>query len=255
MPTPTQPTKRDKLNMLLSLRARNPSLASDQALLLLVANDCRQSLDSIQDYVKQLKNKDVELELKRLSEEVAGELRETLASLEREYQRIKSSQGSNEIPAPNNDKKAPVEPSRAKSISPKKRPHPASAQVLDRAQKEESPFKFMASDVETTDLESVVGGELGLKIVDHRAGPAFLKVPAKDSTYTKFIKTPMSLETVKARIKNKTITTTAEFHRDVMHVLANSVMFHPEDSDINALAKDMMEFVDEEFNQFLATNG
>ncbi|KAJ3349179.1 hypothetical protein HDU91_006414, partial [Kappamyces sp. JEL0680] len=78
--------------MLLSLRARNPSLASDQALLLLVANDCRQSLDSIQDYVKQLKNKDVELELKRLSEEVAGELRETLASLEREYQRIKSSQ-------------------------------------------------------------------------------------------------------------------------------------------------------------------
>ena len=39
-----------------------------------------------------------------------------------------------------------------------------------------------------------------------------------------------------------------------MHVLANAVMYHPLDSEMNKMAKAMMEFVDAELNQLLISN-
>jgi hypothetical protein len=94
------------------------------------------------------------------------------------------------------------------------------------------------------------------KIADHRAGPLFLK-PIKDRDYQKSIKVPLFLDTVKSRIRqkvlfyNKQITSTAEFHRDVMHVLANAVMYNPEDEELYQMAKELKQYTDSEMQNFL----
>nr|KAJ3421968.1 Bromodomain-containing protein 8 [Polyrhizophydium stewartii] len=88
------------------------------------------------------------------------------------------------------------------------------------------------------------------RIADHRAGNAFLKT-VKDKSYLDFVKQPMSLDLVKARIREGITKTTAEFHRDVLHVLANAVMFNPEDSEIYSMASEMKEYVDSEMRSLL----
>ncbi|KAJ2998535.1 hypothetical protein HDV02_004439 [Globomyces sp. JEL0801] len=89
------------------------------------------------------------------------------------------------------------------------------------------------------------------KIADHRAGNLFLK-PSKDPLYAQIVKQPMCLEQVKSRIRSKAISNTAEFHRDVMQVLANAVMFSPEDDfELHAMALEMKQYVDSEMQNFL----
>ncbi|KAI8924664.1 hypothetical protein BC831DRAFT_436357 [Entophlyctis helioformis] len=78
------------------------------------------------------------------------------------------------------------------------------------------------------------------RIADHRAGNAFLK-NIRDKEYTDYVKQPMSLDHVKARIREGKTRTTAQFHRDVLHILANAIMFNPEDSEIYAKACEMRD--------------
>eukprot|EP00842_Homolaphlyctis_polyrhiza_P001379 jgi/Hompol1/2241/HPOL_005897-RA len=61
----------------------------------------------------------------------------------------------------------------------------------------------------------------------------------------------MSLDLVKARIREGTTRTTAEFHRDVLHVLANAVMFNPEESELYEMALEMKDYVDSEMRNLL----
>lgn len=94
------------------------------------------------------------------------------------------------------------------------------------------------------------------KIADHRAGNAFLKLN-KNRDYNKIIKKPMSLENVKQRIRSrvilskKAIKSTSEFHRDVMQVLCNAVMYSPEDKDLYTMALDLKLYTDNEMQNFL----
>ncbi|KAJ1340225.1 hypothetical protein BSLG_005218 [Batrachochytrium salamandrivorans] len=88
------------------------------------------------------------------------------------------------------------------------------------------------------------------RIADHRAGNAFLKI-SKEKKYTDFVKRPMSLDLVKSRIREGATRTTAEFHRDVLHVLANVVMFSSEESELYAMAMEMREYVDSEMRSLL----
>ncbi|KAJ3271110.1 hypothetical protein HDV01_007047 [Terramyces sp. JEL0728] len=87
------------------------------------------------------------------------------------------------------------------------------------------------------------------KIADHRAGNLFLKQP-KDITYSKFILQPMCLETVKSRIRNRQVQTTAEFHRDVMQVLANAVVYN-NDQELYEMALELKQYTDVEMQNFL----
>lgn len=87
------------------------------------------------------------------------------------------------------------------------------------------------------------------KIADHKAGNAFLK-PSKDSEYSKSIKNPICLETVKSRIRLKKIGTVAEFHRDLMQVIANAVMYN-HDPMFYEMALELKDFCDSEMQNFL----
>ncbi|KAK5667814.1 hypothetical protein QVD99_005656 [Batrachochytrium dendrobatidis] len=88
------------------------------------------------------------------------------------------------------------------------------------------------------------------RIADHRAGNAFLKL-SKEKRYSEVVKQPMSLDLVKTRIREGATKTTAEFHRDVIHILANAVMFNSEESELYSMAMEMRDYVDSEMRSLL----
>ncbi|KAI9359305.1 Bromodomain-containing protein [Zopfochytrium polystomum] len=72
------------------------------------------------------------------------------------------------------------------------------------------------------------------KLAEHRCGNAFLRSPKeeKEPEYFKMIKRPMNLQIVKSRFREGETTTQEEFHRDIMLMLANTVMYNDEDSEL-----------------------
>ncbi|KIM90840.1 hypothetical protein PILCRDRAFT_811329 [Piloderma croceum F 1598] len=85
-------------------------------------------------------------------------------------------------------------------------------------------------------------GMLHSQISQHRNGNIFHN-PIKDSEapdYRDIVKRPMDLKTIKTRIKDGVISTSLEFQRDVYLMFANSMMYNKPDSDIYAMAEEMM---------------
>ncbi|KAJ3052720.1 hypothetical protein HK097_005812 [Rhizophlyctis rosea] len=88
------------------------------------------------------------------------------------------------------------------------------------------------------------------KIAEHRYGNVFLK-PIKEEGYSTFVKQPMNLDLIKARIRDGTISTTAEFHRDVLLCFTNALMYNNEDTGIYDMAMEMREFADTEIRHLI----
>jgi len=51
----------------------------------------------------------------------------------------------------------------------------------------------------------------------------------------------------------KLITTTAEFHRDILLMFTNALMYNPENTEIYQMAMEMREHVEEQIQQFIGT--
>ncbi|KAJ3285624.1 Bromodomain-containing protein 8 [Borealophlyctis nickersoniae] len=83
------------------------------------------------------------------------------------------------------------------------------------------------------------------KIADHRYGNVFLK-PVKEKGYYSVVKQPMSLVDIKARIRDGIITTTTEFHRDILLSFTNALMFNNEDSNIYTMALEIKDYAEAE---------
>ncbi|OUM66974.1 hypothetical protein PIROE2DRAFT_40419 [Piromyces sp. E2] len=85
-------------------------------------------------------------------------------------------------------------------------------------------------------------------IANHRYGPVFLNpVKVEDAPdYYDIIKKPMDLNSIKQRVKDGIITSTIEFHRDVMLMCTNSLMYNQEDSEVYPMALEMKEHADHE---------
>ncbi|KAJ3016261.1 hypothetical protein HKX48_004142 [Thoreauomyces humboldtii] len=83
------------------------------------------------------------------------------------------------------------------------------------------------------------------KIADHRYGNVF-GAPVKDDTYHAVVKQSMSLDVVRARVRKGITTTTAEFHRDLLLMFTNAIMYNNEDSEVYSMALEMKDFVDNE---------
>ncbi|KAJ2383617.1 hypothetical protein GGI23_007105, partial [Coemansia sp. RSA 2559] len=76
----------------------------------------------------------------------------------------------------------------------------------------------------------------------HRFGSMFIN-PIKSAdapNYYDVIRKPMDLKTIKNRVRDEEITTTAEFYRDVMHMLMNALMYNAENTEVYQMA---MEFI------------
>lgn len=79
------------------------------------------------------------------------------------------------------------------------------------------------------------------QISQHRNGNIFHN-PIKKSEapdYYDIVKRPMDLKTIKARIREGQISSSAEFQRDVYLMFANSLMYNRPGSDIYTMAEEV----------------
>lgn len=83
------------------------------------------------------------------------------------------------------------------------------------------------------------------RILEHKCASIF-QTPIKDLRYQNIIKKPMHLDLIKSRIKKGIIKSTNEFHRDLMLILSNAIIFNGEDSDISIRAIELREFIQSE---------
>ncbi|KAJ3093091.1 hypothetical protein HK102_009523 [Quaeritorhiza haematococci] len=84
------------------------------------------------------------------------------------------------------------------------------------------------------------------KIADHRYGNLFMHPVKNTPGYADAVKHPMSLLMIKNRIRDAEITTTTEFHRDILLCFINAIMFNNEDSDIYHWAMEMKQCAEAE---------
>lgn len=93
------------------------------------------------------------------------------------------------------------------------------------------------------------------QIVRHKNGTIFHN-PIKHSEapdYHEMVKRPMDLKTIKARIKDGSITNSQEFQRDVYLMFANAMMYNRPGSDVYEMAKTMMQDSDQAIKSFRET--
>ncbi|KAG0208584.1 hypothetical protein BGX28_000508 [Mortierella sp. GBA30] len=89
-------------------------------------------------------------------------------------------------------------------------------------------------------------------IANHRFGAVFMQ-PIKEQDapgYYVMIKRPMDLKSIKERIRDGQITNADEFHRDVLLMFMNALMYNKEDSEVYQMALAMMneaEFIIKNF--------
>lgn len=64
-------------------------------------------------------------------------------------------------------------------------------------------------------------------------------------SYPNLILKPMDLKTLGRRVRDKQITSSAEFRRDVLLIFANAVMFNPPNSEVALAAHQMVRKAEE----------
>ena len=92
------------------------------------------------------------------------------------------------------------------------------------------------------------------RIADHKSASVFLH-PVSDETvpeYSRIVKKPMDLSSIKKRIEDGTIATSSDLQRDVYLMLANAVMFNAEAVEVHQIAKRMLSELESEFETFKA---
>ncbi|KAG0241029.1 Bromodomain-containing protein 8 [Mortierella sp. GBA43] len=83
-------------------------------------------------------------------------------------------------------------------------------------------------------------------IANHRFGAVFMQ-PIKEQDapgYYYMIKRPMDLKSIKERIRDGQITNADEFHRDVLLMFMNALMYNSEDTEVYQMALAMMTEVE-----------
>ncbi|KAF9924032.1 Bromodomain-containing protein 8 [Linnemannia zychae] len=89
-------------------------------------------------------------------------------------------------------------------------------------------------------------------IANHRYGAVFMQ-PIKEQDapgYYYMIKRPMDLKSIKERIRDGQITNADEFHRDVLLMFMNALMYNGEDTEVYQMALAMMTEVEQIIKNF-----
>ncbi|XP_065071304.1 bromodomain-containing protein DDB_G0280777-like [Rhopilema esculentum] len=89
----------------------------------------------------------------------------------------------------------------------------------------------------------------------HKYANVFMHPVTNDEApgYHSIIKRPMDLSTIKKNIENGVIRCTSDFHRDVMLMFQNALMYNREDHDVHRMAEEMREEAMELIQSFVAT--
>ncbi|KAJ1651229.1 hypothetical protein IWQ61_008158 [Dispira simplex] len=90
------------------------------------------------------------------------------------------------------------------------------------------------------------------EIANHRAAGLFTQpIKAQDAPgYYDIIKKPIDLKTIRLRIRDDKLTTTDEFHRDILHMLINALMYNSEDSEVYQMTLEMLDAAENDIETF-----
>ncbi|KAJ1653498.1 hypothetical protein IWQ61_006390 [Dispira simplex] len=90
------------------------------------------------------------------------------------------------------------------------------------------------------------------EIANHRAAGLFTQpIKAQDAPgYYDIIKKPIDLKTIRLRIRDDKLTTTDEFHRDILHMLVNALMYNNEDSEVYQMTLEMLDAAENDIETF-----
>ncbi|KAJ1675630.1 hypothetical protein EV182_000883 [Spiromyces aspiralis] len=93
------------------------------------------------------------------------------------------------------------------------------------------------------------------EIAAHRFGSMFINpIRAADApNYYEIVKKPLDLKTIKNRIRDEEITTTAEFYRDIMHMFNNALMYNEEDTEVYQMTLEIIPDAQRCIEQLLQT--
>ena len=80
-------------------------------------------------------------------------------------------------------------------------------------------------------------------ISSHKYGSIFsTPVSDKDAPdYSKMVKMPTDLRTIRAQVKSGEISDSTQFHKAILRMLSNAVMYNPEQSGITTMARELYE--------------
>ncbi|PRT55874.1 Bromodomain-containing protein 1 [Wickerhamiella sorbophila] len=70
---------------------------------------------------------------------------------------------------------------------------------------------------------------------------SFFAQPVTESEYYEVVKAPTDLKTIKAQVKDGTITSGAELEREIQRMFANSVMYNPWNSSMSEWTREMQQ--------------
>lgn len=84
-------------------------------------------------------------------------------------------------------------------------------------------------------------------IVNHRHGPVFKTLMKLETApgYYEAIRCPLDLQMIRQRIRDGTIRSTSEFHRDLLLMVTNAFMYNKEGTAMNRYAQEMKTFIEE----------
>lgn len=91
------------------------------------------------------------------------------------------------------------------------------------------------------------------RLADHRVGNAFQRTykEDKDPEYFEMIKKPLNLSVIKNRFREGDISSMDEFHRDILQMLANAIMYHDEDTEWPEMCQTMRRFTAQEMSTMM----
>ncbi|WVR07773.1 hypothetical protein IAU60_004816 [Kwoniella sp. DSM 27419] len=89
-------------------------------------------------------------------------------------------------------------------------------------------------------------------VSSHRNGNVFQNPVKKNDApdYRDVIKRPMDLKTIRSRIKDGQIASIDEFERDALLIFANAMMYNGPDSQVYAMAKEMLKDTEDHITHF-----
>lgn len=96
-----------------------------------------------------------------------------------------------------------------------------------------------------------------LNQIDLDSASGFFRVPVQPHeapSYHALIRNPLDLKTIGKRVREGKITSTVEFRRDVLLMLANAIMFNKPDTDVAKDARHLFEVVESLVHVFEASD-
>jgi hypothetical protein len=91
------------------------------------------------------------------------------------------------------------------------------------------------------------------EIENHKHGPVFKQLPKDDEEYRKMVYQPLDIMVIKQKLRDGQISSTAQFHRDILLMCQNAMMVNQESSPMYTYAQELKSFANSKIETLIST--